>query len=378
MVILVSSRLADLVPVVQNAGHCVVFKTNQLAQIILPLLEFSPHIVFVESPLLEEQQFLRELEEKFRSTRFVRIEAKVNPIKVLTEELAKPPLPAPKHTYVPAQRQLLLDSRYAPVLSNKPPRTDISNPSHNMDLQELRLTWLVRTARQNRARAKEYQHTLAALEENEFEEIGFRAITGDFHSVIYARSQIGKYLGHLAHGVAGADLDALPLAADPCPEFRFVEYAASLRLLYALHLLSLFGFAEDLYADVITQLDWCYTGQPRDEIDFIGRNWFGTLLILRAVCQAQAHALDWLLHRKTSQLLDLPVPRSLHRARQIFSAFWGFEQVLNNPIRLQKLLNKLSAEISQPDLPEELEPPSFLAFYQMVCSSDPKGSNPTS
>jgi hypothetical protein len=177
------------------------------------------------------------------------------------------------------------------------------------------------------------------------------------------------YLGLLAHSIPGADIDCVPLPTDSPAEYRFVPYTPDVRLLYSLNCLSLFGFQVEIYEQLLTTFDWHYFKQTDDQITRIGLAMCGCLFALRAIVTGHLATLDWLLDPKTPELLTAEAPRSLYRARQTFIEFWGFDQIFEDTNRLRTILHTISAEISQPDLADELKPPSFCEFYNTVRSS---------
>jgi hypothetical protein len=170
--IIVSAAPSEIRNHVEKHGSTVVAEAPQLSQAIRWLLELSPHVVLIDDYQPSQLQLLTELNIKMKATRFVLIDRKSKYWKQEVKQvLLLPPLQRQRNLEIPKRRQVILDPRFGHGAKSQSKNSSeiTAGWDHTPETQELRLLWMLRTARQHRCHAQAHRDAVAHFEGLEFQ-----------------------------------------------------------------------------------------------------------------------------------------------------------------------------------------------------------------
>lgn len=359
--------------VLQKQRHAVVAETNDPAHLRDLILRHTPHFVFWET----SENSIREVERLttiFTSVRFVELgfERGTTWSKTIRQALRTRRINPHWSAEIPEKRQIIFDLRYYALASASDLRkTGLSPHSEEAAaIEALRLGRMLRTAIAVGHRAGLYVEAINAVAGAEWQEITYRSVHKSFKSPAYARDQLGRSLGYLAHFVPGIDLDGLPRPIDEPAQLRFLHYDAPVEMHYAMFGLALFGCDIDLAKQIYRAVHWRFVGEKSEDLVETGMALTGLAFTLHTIGWAHSQAIAWLLDPNTALQLDAPRPRVLNRALQTFRDWWGFRRVMDEKNHLGAVLNDLHVNPSKPPFPEELAIPSFAEFLEAMEASE--------
>jgi hypothetical protein len=367
--IVIAGPQGDLIrQMVEKERHAVVAHTPSLKRLVHLLLQYTPHCVFIICRD-QDQQKLTEIAEIFPTIRFVLIDehdAKDTTRRV-RQALKQGRINVPWRTEKPEGRNVLIDSEYEPYAADGKLKRPVMSETWDNDAagQLLRLSWMIRVARQQLERANRYREAYTALGGFEWQEIAYRLVHGSFKASAYARDQIARYVSYIVHFVPSADLDGLISPVDEPAHLRFVHYHPPLEAHYALFCLGLFGFNGSLSKPLYRILDWRFRGQSDDELmaDSITMN--GLAISVLVICYSQATTIDFLLAPDVLRKLNDRRPRNLHRSLQTFCDFWELRHAMDDNRMLAAAIDDARANPLEV-LPPELIIPSFGEFHRAI------------
>jgi hypothetical protein len=376
--IIIAAEDGDLIrEVVEKADHAVVAETDDTAQLLALILQYEPHLVFVEKTEQSARDVER-LQSVFKRVRFVLLgfQRGSNWTKSIRQALRQGSINSPWRPETPDERQIIFDLRYYALSSS----TKLKSPGNHATSTEaaavetLRLSRMLRAAKSVRDRAALYAKAKSSVDVYEWEEIAYRTVHSSFKAPAYARDQLARALGYLAHFAPGADLDGLPRPANEPAVLRFLHFEAPAEAHYALFCLAMFGCNSDLSKQLYRATHWRFEGESSEHLVETSLAITGLAFAVHLITLAHATTIDWLLDPTTVLRINDPRPRALHRALQTFTDWWGFRCVMDDTNRLGAILKDLQNNPEDSSLPDELKIPHFAQFLAAMKAA--KETNP--
>lgn len=350
---------------IERAGHVICGYARSLDYLANLIAKHCPHLVVLDGQDISLFA-MDKLGPLFPNLRFVHIPdgSDERARRRLSVALRKGVVQAEYPADLPQQRQIFVAKEFHEIEGNG---EVCGQPSEEVIAsEELRLFWLLHTTRKNFKAAKSYWDTIRSQEPTEIQEHICRLCEGNFLASAFARQQIARYVGFLAHSVAGAELEYLPAPADPNSPYSFAHFNPSIEMLYASLVISTIGYNQLLAEPLMEAFLWRHDFEDPGVTVAASLRTLGLSQGFRGIASAHFLATSWMLDPASLQKLDQDHPRMLRIGLKTFADFWQLTHVVQAADRLRSVLNLIIDTDCTLPVPQQLMPPTYKQFAESL------------